>query len=71
MPYELACRTILSVTGGIPKSCDGFARSQFYDVPADAQPTWEFYSPQVADMHSWFDCWRYTNNILFIRRIDG
>lgn len=49
--------------------CDGFARSQFYDVPLDAVPTWEFYSPQVEDIHSWFDQWRYTNNQLFIRKI--
>ena len=59
------------MAGAVPRSCGGFARSQFYDVPPDATPEWEFYSPQVADLHSWFDKWRYTNNQLFIRRIDA
>jgi len=62
---------VLSVAGGKQRMCDGFARSQFYNVPASAVPEWEFYSPQVSDIHSWFDRWKYTNNILFIRRIDA
>jgi len=60
---------VLAVAGQRHMRCDGFARSQFYDVPLDAVPEREFYSPQVSDIHSWFDRWKYTNNILFIRKI--
>lgn len=69
----MKCQVILSTAGGKHTRCDGFARSQFYDMGSCvvAEPEYEFYSPQVADIHSWFDRWRYTNNILFIRRIDG
>jgi hypothetical protein len=56
---------------GRPVMCSGFARSQFYDVPPGAVPDLEFYSPQVADIRSWFDRWRFTNNQLFVRRING
>jgi len=59
------------VSSGQSRTCDGFARSQFYDVPLTATPEWEFYSPQVEDIHSWFDRWRFTNNQLFIRKIDA
>jgi hypothetical protein len=64
---------ILSTAAGKHSRCGGFARSQFYDLGGCvvAEPEYEFYSPQVSDIHSWFDRWRYTNNILFIRRIDG
>lgn len=71
VPYWLKCRSVLAVAGGRPKLCEGFARSQFYDVPPDATPTWEFYSPQVEDVHSWFDKWKRTNNQLAIRKIEN
>lgn len=61
VPYEVKCQT---------KSCGGFARSQFYRVGLGATPKWEFYSPQITDLHSWFDKWKHTNNQLFLRRIE-
>ena len=67
VPYEVQCENVIDGS-----RCEGFARSQFYDLgPAgpNAWPTHEFYSPQVTDIHSWFDRWRYTNNQLFLRKL--